>query len=111
MSLQPTYWIQLSAHRLHSQSIYRAQILQGSVAIATTVQAWSENGGCGKAAAISDASRLVLALQDQDWNSAPLSTESLNSLSRQPFDSKAWVAIFWLFATWYAVIAAIGGCK
>src|SRR5690606_5903663 len=99
------------AHRSARQTAYRAQVMHGTLPIASTVRTWPENAGCGKAAAIGEASRLAAALECQDLESGPLSTKSLKALEPQPFESKAWQIALWCFALWYTAIAIMGGCK
>lgn len=106
-----SYTIHLTAHRSARQTVYRAQVMRGTLPIASTVGRWPENAGCGKAAAIGEASRLAAALEWQDLESGPLSTKSLKALEPQPYGTKGWQLLLWGFALWYAAIAIMGGCK
>lgn len=109
------YRIQLATYRAKARQcrepVFRATVLAGDVPIATTIRAWPENAGCGRAAAIREASQVISTLEWQDRESAPLSMKSLKSLQSEPFGSKAGVIMLWLFAAWYLAAAIIGGCK
>lgn len=63
----PSLKVQLTAFRHGPEFYYRAQVLSGGTPIATTVQAWPHNAGCGAAAAISDAQRSLEAIAYQTW--------------------------------------------
>lgn len=111
-----SYWIQLTTHRLARQTVYRAQVLQGSLPIATTVNAWPENGGCGKAAAIGEARVLQAQLEWQRWHS--IATNSLKSVTIGPImpvkgNQNSMKATVWFLVCLVVAACGIGlqGCE
>lgn len=70
----PNLRVQLATFRHGQEFYYRAQVLSGDIPIATTIQAWPHNAGCGAAAAISDAQRSLEAIAYQTWIDASKQT-------------------------------------